>query len=178
MPAIPASPCTLCRQRTSTCCGRRSAVTEQEASKNNIMAQTTTANRSNGSHSRYALPVLLATTILLDACATVTVPTSHGDKTMTVGEFSEYAESVFRRQNRASTQVIMLADAVDTATYSKLAAAERAMLEDCGPLNAIAARERDRQSVGLTLKLEIAPTIDACDRATQRLEAMLRALNQ
>lgn len=122
---------------------------------------------------------LMAVILLLQGCATVTVQTAGGaEKTMTIEEFEKYTEAVFRRQNRASNQVIMLAEEVDQPTYKKLSKAEEKMLEACGPLNEIAARHRDQESVGLMLKLEIAPTIDACDRATSRLETLLRAVGQ
>jgi len=123
--------------------------------------------------------VLATVTLLLHGCATVTIRTAGGgEKTMTIEAFSKYTEAVFRRQNRASDQVIMLADEVDQPTYQKLADAEEKMLEACRPLNEIAARQRDQESVGLTLKLEIAPTIDACDRATTRRETLLRVAGQ
>ena len=123
--------------------------------------------------------VLTTITLLLQGCATVTIQTVGGaEKTMTIEEFTMYTEAVFRRQNKASNQVIMLAEEVDPATYQKLAEAEEQMLEACGPLNKIAARQRDQESVGLSLKLEIAPTIDACDRATTQLETLLRAVGQ
>ncbi len=123
--------------------------------------------------------VLTMATLLLQACATVTIRTAGGgEKTMTIEEFEQYTEAVFRRQNHASDQVIMLAEEVDQTTYQKLAEAEEKMLEACRPLNEIAARQRDQESVGLALKLEIAPTIDACDRATTRLETLLRSVAQ
>jgi RNA 3'-terminal phosphate cyclase len=123
--------------------------------------------------------VLAVLTLLLQGCSTVTIRTGDGgEKTMTIEEFRKYSEEVFRRQNRASDQVIMLSEEVDPATYQKLAETEEQMLEACGPLNEIAARQRDQESVGLSLKLEIAPTIDACDRATAHLEALLRTVRQ
>ena len=123
--------------------------------------------------------MLTVVVLLLHGCATVTIPIAdRGEKTMTIDEFSKYTEAVFRRQNRASDQVIMLAEEMDPPTYQKLADAEEKMLEACRPLNEIAARQRDQESVGLTLKLEIAPAIDACDRATTRLETLLRAVGQ
>ena len=121
--------------------------------------------------------VLTAVALLLQGCATVTIRTAGGgEKTMTIEAFSKYTEAVFRRQNRASDQVIMLAEEVDPPTYRKLTEAEKKMLEACRPLNEIAARQRDQESVGLKLKLEIAPTIDACDRAATRLETLLRSI--
>lgn len=123
--------------------------------------------------------ILTTVALLLQGCATVTIRTDDGcEKTMTIEAFEQYTEAVFRRQNRASDQVIMLAEEVDQATYQTFAEAEEMMLEACRSLNEIAARQRDQESVGLTLKLEIAPTIDACDRATTRLETLLRAIGQ
>lgn len=121
---------------------------------------------------------VLLTVLLVQGCATVTVPTADGgEKTMTVEAFEQYTEAVFRRQNQASNQVIMLADEVDDATYTTLQEAEKQMLEACAPLNDYAVHERDQESASLSLKRSIPRTIDACDRATRHLETLLSELD-
>ena len=124
-------------------------------------------------HRTILLPV-----ILLPACTTITTTLPDGSqRTRTIEQFEQYAESVFRRQNHAMTQAGMLLDEELTPKqYRELESAEANMLKACKPLNEIANRQIDRQDAGLSLELEAKHSIGDCDYATQKVEQLIKQL--
>lgn len=76
------------------------------------------------------------------------------------------AEDAFRRQNRLSSELMLSAAEIDNispATYEALLEVEEIMLNDCQPLNAMAAKCRDKTSVSRDDKKAIPATLATCD---------------
>jgi len=116
----------------------------------------------------------LLSLLLLQACATVTTTLPDGSqKTRSIEDFEQYAESVFRRQNQATAQAGMLLDEdLNPDDYKALEAAESRMLMACKALNEIANRQIDQQDSNILLELEVKQSIGECDYATQKVEQL------
>ncbi|MEO0424551.1 MAG: hypothetical protein AAF184_19595 [Pseudomonadota bacterium] len=90
----------------------------------------------------------------------------------------EYAAEVFRRHNSVSSGLLealpfLEADAPDLA--EQLLSAEDAMNTACAPIDAVAVRYRDGESVDLGDQLAFARALEACERETAALETLLAA---
>lgn len=90
---------------------------------------------------------------------------------------SEYGESVFRRQNLVTSQVMMLSESELSAQDSKkLQQAESKMQTDCKLLNEYATREMDKASIDLLFQKRVRDSIKGCDLSIQTMEATLKEL--
>ena len=111
---------------------------------------------------------------LLAGCAAVT--TADGERLrVTSDKFRDYAESVFRRQNRIATELAFaLEDAdPDGAAFDELAAAEDELLAGCAGLNEVAAAARDGERLGNGRRLAAARQAPDCERAADAAAAVL-----
>jgi hypothetical protein len=87
---------------------------------------------------------------------------------------AEYGESVFRRQNLISSQVMMLSETdLSAENTQKLQQAESQMQKDCRLLNEYASREMDKESIDLLFQKQVRDSIKSCDLSIQNVEALL-----
>jgi len=115
---------------------------------------------------------LLSIIFCLQACTTVTTKLPDGSQTTrSIEEFEQYAESVFKRQNQATTRIgEILEGDLDTSVYTELEAAEERMLKKCAAINRIARQQMDQQKTSILQEIEVKQSIGACDYATQQVE--------
>ncbi len=84
-------------------------------------------------------------------------------------------ESLFRRQNLASHQVMMLLlEEPENIDLEKIEQAESSMLDACRPLNEFAILERDNQKISLSKKRKIISSVPICEQKTIALEKLLQ----
>jgi len=90
---------------------------------------------------------------------------------------AEYGESVFRRQNLITSQLMMLSESeLSPQNSQKLQQAESKMQKDCKLLNEYATREMDKTSIDLLFQKQVRDSIKGCDLSVQAMEATLTAL--
>ena len=122
---------------------------------------------------------LVALFSLISAGCIATVETLDGGRhRISSDAFREYAESVFREQNRvASILVFRLEDEqLEDATMTRLEDAEARLLAACSELNELAVRRRDREGRRLFADARAAKTVPECERAVEAVEQTLAAL--
>ncbi|NOT85016.1 MAG: hypothetical protein HOP02_09650 [Methylococcaceae bacterium] len=92
--------------------------------------------------------------------------------------FANYAEEVFRRQNHATSQVMMLSvdELDDKDALEELLSAEKSMHNACEDLNAYAESQNDANT-SLLLRARAAKSIEQCNLATKTLETLLEDLD-
>jgi hypothetical protein len=87
---------------------------------------------------------------------------------------AEYVESVFKRQNAISTQVMMLPDTeLSTENYETLLKAESTMQRDCQLLNDYARKEINQESISLLFKKQVKDSAKGCDLSIEIVESLL-----
>lgn len=115
--------------------------------------------------------LVLLSIFSLSSCSTIHylhMPIMHGD-------LETQIEILFRRQNQASDQVMMLLmEEQSSSKLDILENAEQIMLDACKPLNEYAVLERDNQQIGLAQKQKVLDSINLCDIKTKKLEKMLK----
>lgn len=89
--------------------------------------------------------------------------------------FSDYVESVFRRQNEIATELALVLDdePPETERYGTLEDAELELLRACRTLNELAEAQRDGESPGGIGALKRARLAPDCERATQHAAGVL-----
>jgi hypothetical protein len=89
--------------------------------------------------------------------------------------FSDYVESVFRRQNQVATDLALALEDEpdDTARYSALEDAELELLQACRTLNELAEASRGGDEPGGLGALKRARLAPDCERATEEAAALL-----
>lgn len=121
-------------------------------------------------------------TFFLISCSTVTTYTPDGEqKTRTVEEFKIYAEGVFRRQNQASGELILLLmdieiNASQSDQYHTLIAAEERIMDACNLLNKMVVMKIENRELDIFQKYQLVDTIGVCDYVTSDIEVLLKAL--
>lgn len=92
-------------------------------------------------------------------------------------EIAEYGETVFRKQNLLTSQVMMLSEAeLSEQNQQRLQQAEARMQEDCKLLNQYATREMDAENIDLLFRKQVKDSIKGCDMSIQKMEATLLEL--
>lgn len=89
------------------------------------------------------------------------------------------AEAVFREHNRVAGELMLVLPELDpdaTAT-GRLIDADRAMLEACEPLNAMAIAHREGRRASWRQRLALPSTIEACRESTAIAESMVASLS-
>ena len=91
------------------------------------------------------------------------------------GEFADYVESVFRRQNEVASALALELESEDPDSdrYVELDSAELELLEACVGINELAARQRDGEPIGGLKALKRARQAPECERATAAAAAAL-----
>lgn len=94
----------------------------------------------------------------------------------------ERAESAFRKQNRLTSEFMLVAPDIESkapAMYESLLDKEKSMLDACLPLNTLAAMRRDNEIADLDEKKAIVSSLQACEQATSDFDEGLQdALHQ
>ncbi|MDF1581680.1 MAG: hypothetical protein P1P78_00065 [Methyloprofundus sp.] len=91
-----------------------------------------------------------------------------------IAQLKQNAESIFRRQNTASSQVIILTMDEENSVLSD---AELTMQEACAVLNAYVIRaisSDDFLMLDFLAQHRVISTLDDCDAATKKLELLLQ----
>jgi len=115
------------------------------------------------------ISVIINAFVLFAGCAFVQDPL--GQKKM--AQLRQNAESIFRRQNTATSQVMILT--MDEEN-SVLSGAELTMQEACAALNACVNRaisSDDFLMLDFLAQQQVISSLDSCDAATKKLEALL-----
>ncbi len=116
------------------------------------------------------ISVIIASSVLFTGCVFIQDPL--GQKKMV--QIRQYAESIFRRQNTATSQVMILT--MDEEN-SALSTAESTMQEACAELNAYVIRalsSDDFLMLDFLAQHRVISSLDNCDAATKKLEALLQ----
>lgn len=116
---------------------------------------------------------LTATILLLSSTACSTLPAA----AQPYGNFSAYAEAVFRHHNELISRLMMLSDG-DEEDNDGLENAEQSMNDACRLLNEYAERESNGDSMGIFFKQKVRDSIENCDLKIQAVENMLVKLNK
>jgi ABC-type uncharacterized transport system permease subunit len=89
--------------------------------------------------------------------------------------FADYVEAVFRGQNELATAIAAAIDDLSPGSerYAVLENAELELLAACRGLNQLARARRDGESAGGLGGLKRAREAPACERATDRIAALL-----
>jgi hypothetical protein len=97
---------------------------------------------------------------------------------VTPDDFKEHVFDVFKRQNNAIGEVMILTeDEMDNADYDRLLEAEKRMLEACKPLNEYAVLKRDDLNTDLFLYQEAMNAAGDCEDSTSAMETILQKFN-
>ena len=93
--------------------------------------------------------------------------------------FAAQAEAVFRRQNNATSRVMMLSleEWVNPESAEALLSAEKSMQIACELLNQYAIQSQTESSSSLMLRARAGKSVTSCDHATQTLEKLLENLD-
>lgn len=116
--------------------------------------------------------------VMLSGCV-ATVETLDGAAHRITSEaFRDYAEAVFREQNRIVSMLVfrMEDERVEPATLELLEQAEAQLLADCRDLNEVAVRRRDRERRRWVADARAAKTVPTCERAVDTVVRMLADL--
>jgi hypothetical protein len=113
--------------------------------------------------------LFLGLSLLLTAC------TSMPPSGKNFANFSDYAESVFRRQNTLSSRLMMLSEADLLPDNDSLEDNEQAMHEACHLLNEYAEMESSGEFINPLFARSVHASIESCD---QRIGAMEVLINQ
>lgn len=90
---------------------------------------------------------------------------------------AEYGESVFRKQNVITSQIMMLSESeLSPENSQKLQQAEAQMQKDCKLLNEYATREMDKANIDLLFQKQVRDSIQGCDDSIQKMEVLLGQL--
>ncbi len=94
-------------------------------------------------------------------------------------DFERYVEAVFRYHNRVENDLITATAFMDETKLdpnSPLVRAEETAAARCKPLNDIVSATIEGRELGFFLKLQLPEAVPACEKASQRLEALLPPL--
>lgn len=90
---------------------------------------------------------------------------------------TKYGETVFRKQNLITSQVMMLSEAdLSPENSQKLQQAESKMQTDCKLLNEYATREMDKETSDLVFQKRVRDSISGCDASIQAIQSLLGQL--
>ena len=96
---------------------------------------------------------------------------------MSTDELREYAEEIFREQNRLTTRLMMAPMHDDSVTESqrrRVEQAEARMNDACASLNAIAsARAQGDDNIDVELENRVRRDVRSCAQQAERLESLL-----
>jgi hypothetical protein len=116
--------------------------------------------------------------IAASGCANVTTYAPDGRmEVRSQAEFETYAESVFRRQNEAGSQLVYIytdLESIDDASYKAITSSEERMLQACEPVNQMAVLMLNQEEPDFFFKIHFMNSLSACDVAASELELLLK----
>lgn len=122
--------------------------------------------------------IILILSVFATGCSTISTVTPDGHReSRSVDEFKSYAEDVFRRQNKASSELILLLidiESSDQENYSKLQNAEKRIMDACQPLNSMAVMMVENRKIDMSMKYSVMTSVSECDYITRDVEELLR----
>jgi len=119
---------------------------------------------------KYCFLTLLISTLLVN-CSVVKKPFAYKGKEI------EYAESLFKRQNQVTQQVmILLEDEIALDDEEMVSDAELKMHDACHLLNDIANRERNGEEMSLYYQRQAHSSFIGCDQAVKAMETILKEI--
>ena len=109
----------------------------------------------------------------------VPVPRGHNPlelRFMSTDELREYAEEIFREQNRLTTRLMMAPmhnGAVTEPQRRRIEQAEARMNDACASLNAIASARAQGDNIDVELENRVRRDVRTCAQQAERLESLL-----
>ena len=100
---------------------------------------------------------------------------------MTTPELRRYARKVFEYHNQTVSDLMLFTATSETLQVSDrdmLEKAEYKMFDACGAINEVAVQFRDTGGAKLSEKMEVPDSLGKCERATQRVDALLETLKE
>lgn len=114
----------------------------------------------------------------VNGCANVTTYAPDGSmEVRNPDEFETYAESVFRRQNEAGSELVYVytdLDNIDEASFEAITSSEERMLEACEPVNQMAILRLKEEEPDFFFKIRFINSLASCDLAASELELLLK----
>lgn len=113
--------------------------------------------------------------IQITGCSTSPLnPTDEKQQVNSKQHYKRYVEAVFRRQNHAMSQMILLPiDELSGEMQLKLLNAEHSLTQRCKVLNDIASLRSEGKKESMLQKFKVSRSIKDCEAATHELEAVL-----
>lgn len=116
--------------------------------------------------------LVLVTISVLASCTLAKKPFQFKDHAV------EYAESIFRRQNQATQQVMLLLEEdLSLEQEERLSEAELQMYDACHLLNKAANHEMEGKKISLYFQGQVKHSFDACDDSIKNIESVLRQMD-
>lgn len=103
-----------------------------------------------------------------------TQPSEDELKNSSKKRYKRYVEDVFRRQNQAMSQIILLpVDSLSSDIQRELLNAEQAVTKRCKVLNDIASLHSEGKKESMMQKLKVSRSVKDCENATRDLELIM-----
>ncbi|MCK5190675.1 MAG: hypothetical protein KAR12_11540 [Methylococcales bacterium] len=92
---------------------------------------------------------------------------------------SEYAELLFKQQNRLTQQVMMLSEEdISPEEEEKISQAELQMHDACHLLNEYANREMEGKGMSVFFRRRLKNSLKACEESVNNMEAVLMEIDK
>jgi len=115
---------------------------------------------------------MLISSLLLASCTVVQKPFELKQHA------TEYAETLYKRQNLATQQVMfLLEEDISAEEEEQLSDAELEMYQACELLNEVASREQEGEAISLYFKKQVQGSFNACDDSVKKMELLLQQLS-
>ncbi len=125
---------------------------------------------------------ILLVLIFFNLCGCTTSPTreiTQKSEARANKQYKRYIENVFRRQNRAMSQIILLpVDELGVSVQQDLLNAEQSATSRCKVLNDIASLRSEGKKESMLQKLKVSRSIRDCENATLELEYLLERASE
>lgn len=91
----------------------------------------------------------------------------------------DYVESIFKKQNSLSAEIMMLADeeGISADDLEELLEEETLMQEECGLLNEYALKEMNDEPISLFFKKKVRDSVEDCASSIEDVESLLEDLD-
>lgn len=87
---------------------------------------------------------------------------------------TEYGESIFKRQNQATQQFMLLEEDLSLTEQERFSEAELRMYNACHLLNEAASREMEGKKISIYFQGLVRNSLKACDESVKNMELMLK----
>jgi hypothetical protein len=111
---------------------------------------------------------------LLEGCASFSI-WGYGPDGQTLEEFERRVETLFRLQNRMTSEVMVLqSDSTDPQQHEPIIVAEQVMEKNCSYLNEYASRDIDGLSKSILLRRRVENSVVDCEKSARKVEELLK----